>query len=153
MGGYTGPANFSKIKSSLAHDEDLLRVALSRLKKRGLVENSAGIWSATKKGRGYIMNKIAKVTGQNFIKCNHKKYDAKIRNRPKNMIISFDIPEIYRRKRDWLRIELVSLGFGALHKSVWFGPAPLPKEFIEALNDMKIIKHIKFFRASNYDIV
>ena len=154
MHGYTGPADFSKIKSSLSYQENILRVALSRLKKRGLVENHGGIWMATKKGGEYIVNKIKKMAGQKFIKLVHNKYDDRtIKNRPKNMVISFDIPEVYRKKRNWLRIELVSLGFEQLQKSVWFGPMPLPEEFIKFLDEFKILKYLKFFKASYYDIV
>ena len=54
------------------------------------------------------------------------------------MIVIFDIPEIRKNKRNWLRGDLMALGFMQLQKSVWFGPAPLPKKFIEYLNDTNL---------------
>ncbi len=37
-------------------------------------------------------------------------------------IINFDIPEIYRRKRDAFREKLKKLGFGRLQNSIWISP-------------------------------
>lgn len=37
-------------------------------------------------------------------------------------LVSFDIPERLRRKRDELRQALVRLGFGKLHSSLWISP-------------------------------
>jgi DNA-binding transcriptional regulator PaaX len=75
------------------------------------------------------------------------------KNKDKNLIIIFDIPEKERQKRDWLRGELVALGFVSLQKSVWFGPAPIPKKFIEYLAKMNIISYLKFFKATETDLV
>ncbi len=69
------------------------------------------------------------------------------------MIIAFDIPESKRKSRYQLRIELVSLGFKMLQKSVWLGPAPLPKEILEHLKNMDILPHLKFFEVKEKDIV
>ncbi len=69
------------------------------------------------------------------------------------MIISFDIPETKHSLRDKLRSDLMALGFVMLQKSLWFGPGPLPEEFLEELDHARILKCLKFFEAREADIV
>jgi len=71
----------------------------------------------------------------------------------RQMIIAFDIPEEKRKNRYWLRVELVSLGFKMLQKSVWLGPAPLPKELLDHLKNIDILPYLKFFEVKKSDIV
>lgn len=125
--------------------DQTLRSTLSRLKKRGLIENKTGIWDITNNGKKFLKNKlISKIPHFGHLKSKNKK---------KEMVIVFDIPEIRRRQRNWLRMELAALGFVLLQKSVWFGPAPLPKEFIEYLNEANLLPYLKFFKAVQEDIV
>ncbi len=121
-----------------------MRVTLSRLKKRGYVENKKGIWQITKAGRARLSNKIS------FLPTHSRKI---IRQGPKSIVISFDIPEAYKKKRNWLRVELLYLGFEMLQKSVWLGPAPLPEKFIDSLRELQILPYIKFFEAKEMDII
>ena len=124
-------------------DDNYLRVTLSRLRRRGLTENKGGLWSLTQKGKEYLASKLR-----------HRKYgDGENKKKSKQMIIAFDVPEKYRRERDWLRIELKNLGFAMMQKSVWYGLSPLPQDFISSLNDLKILKFIKFFDAKEHEIV
>jgi len=142
MRGYDGPS----IKNSSKHFNDAsaatVRTTLYRLRKRGLVEGKDGLWKLTKRGIIYTSNKL------NF----HQNYEIKS-NSPKNMIISFDIPEKQKNKRNWLRAELINLGFSLLHKSVWFGPAPLPEEFTKSIKELNLFSHMKFFKAEEWDVV
>jgi len=124
--------------------DQTMRVTLSRLKKRGLAENKDGIWKITKEGLARLAEKVSQK--------NHPVYEIK-KNGPKNMVIAFDIPESRRHARNWLRVELVNLGFVMLQKSVWFGPAPLPKAFTDVLKELRIVQHLKFFEAKEADIV
>jgi len=123
-----------------------LRVTLSRLKQRGLLENKNGKWEITNLGSNYL-DKIRKRL--KLPKHTPKQHFGK----PKKMIIVFDIPEDQKNKRRWLRIELFNLDFIMLQKSVWLGPTPLSKEFIKSLNDLKLLPYLKFFKASETDIV
>ena len=70
----------------------------------------------------------------------------------KTTMVIFDIPEKKRKYRDWLRHELVGFGFELVQKSVWFGPT-LPKEFIIYLQKEKILQYIKFFKATEDDLI
>ncbi len=144
MAGYTGPVG--KRMPPREVGDDTLRVTLSRLKKQGLVKNNGGIWAITAKGRDFLMTKLTKKPPR-FVYQNRKS-SAK-----KNTIIIFDIPESDRRKRDWLRGELTALKFIKLQKSVWFGSSPLPNDFIAALNEFNLLRYVKFFKATEEEII
>ncbi|MDO8664139.1 MAG: hypothetical protein Q7K44_01100 [Candidatus Liptonbacteria bacterium] len=122
----------------------IMRVTLSRLKRKGYVENKKGIWQITKAGREHLLKKVS------FFPPHSRRI---VKAEFKNIIISFDIPETHKKKRNWLRIELLCLGFEMLQRSVWLGPAPLPKEFIDSLHKLQILPYIKFFEAKETDII
>lgn len=60
-------------------------------------------------------------------------------------IIIFDIPERERRKRDWLRGTLLSLGFTMLQKSVWVGRSKIPEAFLRDLKTLEMLKYVEIF--------
>lgn len=103
-------------------------VTLNRLRSQGLVSKTGGsrypVWTLTNQGK----NKI-KSYGY-FIK------PAKVDGIPR--LVAYDIPEKERKKRDWLRYELVICGYNQLQKSVWLGYSPLPEEFIQSLKDLNL---------------
>jgi len=127
--------------------KQIIRNTLSRMKKQGLVINKNGIWKITDEGE--ILLKERKSAMVHFYP---RKKQNKNNNIQKTMIVIFDIPEKKRLYRDWLRNELVDLGYELIQKSVWFGP-PLPKEFIIYLNNKKILQYLKFFKATKADII
>ena len=97
----------------------------------------------TVKGKIYIRNKQNNLS---FVVRNNK-------SKQKDLVVIFDIPESDRKKRDRLRGILEILGFECLQKSVWIGPAPIPKEFVEYLSQRQILRYIKFFKVEEKDIV
>ena len=60
-------------------------------------------------------------------------------------IVTFDIPEKERAKRDWLRCALNNMDFDMVHKSVWMGTGQIPVRFLEDLRDMKMGDYIEIF--------
>jgi len=64
------------------------------------------------------------------------------------IIISFDIPEKLRRKRDWFREVIRNLGFKMIHQSVWMGKKKVPKELIDDLEDLKILEYVEIFEVT-----
>ena len=120
----------------------------SKLKKKGLALNENGMWRITEAGIKYINKKINNpLLWRLFFK------EEELSNNKKNLIVAFDIPERRKGHREWLRRELRFLGFEPIQKSVWFGPAPLPKKFIVALSKLDILTCIKFFESREKDIV
>lgn len=150
MPNYLQSNNYKKtqgeeIKKLIKNKEQTLRSILTRLKKQGLIENKNKIWQITQKGKIHLKNKlISKIPHFGHLK--NKKTE-------RNMIVIFDIPETRRKQRNWLRGDLMALGFILLQESVWFGPAPLPKEFIQYLNDTNLLQYIKFFKVAEEDII
>jgi len=63
------------------------------------------------------------------------------------LIISFDIPEIQRRKRHWLRSRLRDFGFRAIQQSVWAGRGKIPLEFIHDLHHLGLSRCVEIFEV------
>lgn len=64
------------------------------------------------------------------------------------IIMSFDIPEKLRRKRNWLREVLRNLGFNMIHQSVWIGKSKIPKHMIDDLERIKILEFVEILEIS-----
>jgi DNA-binding transcriptional regulator PaaX len=120
------------------YKKESVRVALSRLHKKGYVENSNCNWSITKRGEKYIRDNHLFT----YISSPFKE------NTLANMIISFDIPEKDRIKRHWLRNQLKIFSYKILQQSLWIGPGPLPQSFLKRLEDLNIKKNIKTFKIT-----
>ncbi|OHA03375.1 MAG: hypothetical protein A3C92_00330 [Candidatus Sungbacteria bacterium RIFCSPHIGHO2_02_FULL_53_17] len=64
------------------------------------------------------------------------KKDGKLR------IVIFDIPERDRRKRDWLRVQLLANDFEPLQKSVWTGTRPLSVTLMKEIDALNLGAYI-----------
>ncbi len=67
---------------------------------------------------------------------------------PKNLIVMYDVPHEMKKERDWFRRHLIKFGYVMIQKSVWVGPSPLPKHFLEYLKEIKIGDKFKTFKIS-----
>ncbi|MCX6754603.1 MAG: CRISPR-associated endonuclease Cas2 [Candidatus Nomurabacteria bacterium] len=99
-----------------------------------------------KKNEYYILNK----KGKEFLSKN-KKYQLKTfepieNNGPKNLLLLYDIPEDKKNERDWFRRALIKFGFIMIQRSVWVGPSPLPKEFMEYIKEIGLKDLVKTFK-------
>ena len=73
-------------------------------------------------------------------------------NSPKNLIIMYDVPDNLKKERDWFRRHLIKFDYKMIQRSVWVGPSPLPKEFIDYIKEIKIGDNLKVFKlAKAYD--
>jgi DNA-binding transcriptional regulator PaaX len=127
-------------------NKDSLSSTLSRMKAKGLLKRNEDAWTITPEGKELLVDPKSSI----------KRFFPSKRNRsgkvPSSLIVIFDIPEKKRRYRDWLRSELVGFGFEQIQKSVWFGP-PLPEEFIRYIEMEGLIKCIRFFKATEGDVI
>lgn len=115
---------------------------LSKLKREGLIaENQKGKLVISSIGKQYLEERSP-------IPYWFKIYRVVV-NPDKNalILIVFDVPEIERIKRDWLRYQLDILGFRMLQQSVWWGNNLLPKNFIQDLEKYKILPYIHIFKV------
>lgn len=103
---------------------------ISNLEKAGCIKREKNYLYLTNKGKqkAYFIKWKLK-------KTNIKSWDGKWR------IISFDIPERYKRLRERLRQKLMMLNFVRLHDSVWITPLPIENE----INELLKILEIKYF--------
>jgi hypothetical protein len=117
-----------------------LMVFISKMKHDGLIEESGdNKIKISSKG----MDKLGKL--RNNLPARYYKKEAGQGN---HIIISFDIPERLRRKRDWLREVVRNLGFRMIHKSVWLGKGKIPELFLADLESLKILEFVEIFEIS-----
>jgi len=120
---------FSLYRSPLlsrSEAKKMFQQRISRLKRQGYLRKTENSWELTPKGRIEIIKIIL------WKKLQNKKWDGKWR------VIIFDIPEMSRRDRDFLRRELKWIGFIELQKSVWIFPFDAEKEIMALLKLWKL---------------
>ena len=67
---------------------------------------------------------------------------------PKKLIIMYDISYEKRKERDWFRRHLKKLNFIMIQKSVWVGPSPLPKDFLDYVKSIGLLSQLKTFKLA-----
>ena len=118
---------------------------LYRLQKDGLIERAKNsrkrksCWLITKKGKERF--KELKELKEKII----PKKDYPVEKDNNFKIVIFDIPEKNRKKRDWLRENLIRLKFSMLQKSVWIGKTKPPQEFIKDIKELEILPYVEIF--------
>lgn len=122
-------------------EEDRLSVALSRLHKKEYVSKGSLGWSITLRGR----REIARI-GSQYITCPFGIHALK------NTLVAFDIPENNRKARSWLRNQLEIFNYSMLQKSLWFGPGPLPLDFLHRIRDLGLAENVKIFTVKKKEI-
>jgi CRISPR-associated endonuclease Cas2 len=108
------------------------------IKKGYIKENNNGEYFISYKGEEFL----EKGDTRGFKKFNPIKTDKD----PKDLLILYDIPQNQTSTRNWFRRELQKFHFIMIQRSVWVGPSPLPKDFIEYLREVKIEKDFKTFK-------
>ena len=110
---------------------------LHRLKREGLVANAGSkkktVWTITKKGRVFLNHAPS---GRETRVEVLPPVDRIVR------LVTFDVPEKQRQKRDWLRRELIACGYDMLQRSVFIGARPLPAEFIKTVEELGLTKNV-----------
>ncbi|MBM4387396.1 MAG: hypothetical protein FJ088_06620 [Deltaproteobacteria bacterium] len=122
------------------------RVLLSSLKRDGLIEEHV-----SKFGRAFTVTKkgIAKLSA--LRKKITKKFPSVRYERETSdtvTIVTFDVPEKERRKRDWLRAVLKNLKFTMVHKSVWMGKVAIPRAFLADIKRLRLAEFVEIFQVT-----
>jgi DNA-binding transcriptional regulator PaaX len=112
----------------------------SDLKNRGYIKEINGTYFITYKGEDFLNKKT-----RNFL----KKFEPnKTDKDPKDLLILYDIPEDKKSEREWFRRELIKFHFIMIQRSVWVGPSPLSKEFLEYVKTVGLKDNIKNFKLA-----
>lgn len=69
-------------------------------------------------------------------------------NSSKNLIVIYDIPEEKKKERDWFRRHLKKFDYIMIQRSVWVGPSPLPKDFIDYVKSIGLSDKVKTFKLA-----
>lgn len=112
---------------------------VSKLKREGFIKNNDDGYCLTQTGKEKLKKLISKILPKRAYK---KEKDDQIK------IITYDILEKERHKRDWLRSTLKDLNFYMLQGSVWIGKSKLPIEFLEDLKRIEILESVHIFTVS-----
>ncbi len=115
-----------------------LSLMVSRLVKEGLVSREGKKVSVTKKGINAFSRK-------------QREYPKKLPE-GRYVLVIFDIPETPegRRKRQWVRDELVRMGFVMVQKSVWKGDVVIPKLFLKEIYELRLNDAVHIFEVTKY---
>lgn len=131
--------NLFGIPQLSSHKYESLKSGISKLKKKQYIAKNNSGWFLTPKGRKYLMRRY-----DSLIQFN----SSFSKNESKNLLVMFDIPETKKTEREWLRWHLKKFYYVMIQKSVWQGPSPLPKEFLDYLKKIKLVEHLKMFKIS-----
>jgi phenylacetic acid degradation operon negative regulatory protein len=141
LGGWVAVADLIGLMAGLDLDEQAVRSAVSRLKRRGVVvaERRGG-------AAGY------RLTGEALAIL--EAGDARIFGRPAAaapewLLVSFSIPEAQRAQRHRLRTRLEWLGLGTVAPAVWIGPAHVEPEVRALVAEFGLAERVELFRAEH----
>lgn len=129
--------NILGLDSKYEFKRETFAAIVSRLKAQGFVEGR-------KRGRKTSWRLTAR--GHSHFEEVSNEYAKLPRSDGKKRLVVFDIPEIERHKRRWLRSELTFFGYTQLQKSVWVGDTPLPEDFFDDLDTHQLRGKVHILR-------
>jgi phenylacetic acid degradation operon negative regulatory protein len=141
-GGWLSVATLIRLLADLGIDEPAVRSAISRLKRRGILQSRRYGGSA-----GYQLSAEALAI--------LREGDARIFRRRRAtpadgwVLAVFSVPESERHRRHVLRSELTRLGFGMVAPGVWIVPAHAQDTTAETLRRLELDAYADLFRADH----
>jgi phenylacetic acid degradation operon negative regulatory protein len=141
-GGWLSVATLIRLLADLGVDEPAVRSAISRLKRRGILEARRQEGSA-----GYQLSAEALAI--------LREGDARIFRRRRAtladgwLLAVFSVPEAERHRRHVLRSELTRLGFGMVAPGVWIVPAHPDDATAETLRRLRLDTYADLFHADH----
>jgi phenylacetic acid degradation operon negative regulatory protein len=141
LGGWIAVADLIALMADVDLDEQAVRSAVSRLKRRGVI-------AAERRGgaAGYRLTEH----GLAILEAG----DARIFERPRSeapewLLVLFSVPETRRALRHKLRTRLAWLGLGSVGSAVWIGPAHVEREVRLLVDELAVEDHVELFRAEH----
>ncbi|MGY6655409.1 PaaX family transcriptional regulator [Amycolatopsis sp. TRM77291] len=140
--GWLSVASLVRLMADLGVDERAVRSAISRLKRRGLVD-------AERVGRmaGYRLS----AAGYNIL----AEGDSRIFDRHRGvlddgwLLVVFSVPEVERDKRHQLRSQLMRLGLGTVAPGIWIAPAHLRDTVATTLERAELLDFTELFHSKH----
>lgn len=143
-----GPAEFKHDWADLYRRRQIFHSLLNKLKREGFVVRKGAVrnspWSVTEQG----LKRLSLLKNSKKKEIGFSKKNYYVKKNQGVVVVAFDVPERERKKRNWLRAGLISLGFKKIQQSVWLGRIRIPSEFIEDLRDYDMLSYIQIFSVS-----
>ena len=141
-GGWLSVATLIRLLADLGIDEPAVRSAISRLKRRGILQSrryggaagyqlSAGALAILREGDARIFRRGRATPADGWV------------------LAVFSVPESERHRRHVLRSELTRLGFGMVAPGVWIVPAHPQDTTAETLRRLELDAYADLFRADH----
>jgi len=124
------------------HRNRSFRSTMVRLQQQGLVKkgnDSSGFFTLTSEGEKERTRALRRIHIES--RKSNEPWDGKWR------ILTFDIPEKYKKYREFLRAELIDYGFMQLHKSVWVTPFHSAEDLKTTIEDLGMTRWVKLLVA------
>ncbi len=142
LDGWVSVADLIRLMGELGVDAPAVRSAVSRLKRRGLLEARQVEGTA-----GYSLSQQA---WQVLEEGDRRIYGRRVANVTDGwVLVMFSVPETQRNKRHLLRSRLTWLGFGTAAPGVWIAPAHLADEARRTLERLEVSDYVDLFRADH----
>jgi phenylacetic acid degradation operon negative regulatory protein len=139
-GGWLSIAALIRLMAGLGTDEPAVRSAVSRLKRRGILEqrrvDGAAGYGLSEAGRQALAEGDRRIFGR-----------PRARLTDGWLLAVFSVPEPERSQRHALRTRLTWLGFGTVAAGVWIAPGHLAEETTQVLDRAGLAGYVALFRA------
>jgi phenylacetic acid degradation operon negative regulatory protein len=138
LGGWIAVADLIALMADVGLDEQAVRSAVSRLKRRGVISSErrggAAGYRLTEHGEAVLRAGDARIFGRRVAPSGW-------------VLVVFSVPEAQRALRHRLRSGLAGLGLGTVAPAVWIAPAHLREE-VERLVAELGVERVELFDAT-----
>jgi phenylacetic acid degradation operon negative regulatory protein len=138
--GWLPVSGLVRLLAELDVDEPAVRSAISRLKRRGVIEAARRAGTA-----GYQLS----AAGREILREGDERIFTPPTARLEDgwLLAVFSVPESERAKRHTLRSRLAALGFGTAAPGVWIAPAHRYRAARAVLNRLDLAPYVDLFRS------
>lgn len=141
LGDWISTAHLVSLMGALGFNAQVTRTALSRLKKKGIIEpqllNGFSGFALTLPGKQMLARGDRRIFNPRSMS-----------NTDSWCLLSYSIPESQRERRHQLRRHLSGIGGGLVSPGLWIFPAYLRDEVWEILQALELHEHATVFIAS-----
>jgi hypothetical protein len=114
------------------------------LKYKGVTVNRFGI--------PILFSDKSKITKKGIPGRKYYQYPCFIHNykntAPKDLVVMYDIPEDKKKEREWFRRHLQKFDYTMIQRSVWVGPSPLPKDFLDYVKKIGLSEQLRTLKLA-----
>ncbi|MBI4225410.1 MAG: hypothetical protein HY617_03695 [Candidatus Sungbacteria bacterium] len=144
---------FKKSWADMYRDRQQFYRTLNYLKCQGLV-----VKKKEKDGSAWILTPSGKARVQKYRKSRRDPFSTSQATfrKPEGggiTIVTYDVPEKERRKRDWIRRCLMEMDCEKIQKSVWVAKGAIDENFIHALRQRNLLPNVHVFAVTKQGTV